>query len=236
MNYKQIGDVGQNCVIGELSKYCLGVAFPLSDNYPFDFVVIANELFKVQVKSSSQHVNGSVVFDLSTNNFYTGETKTYDADEVDAILCYDLREHRTFILTHDDINGNRTVSLRYKQPKNKQKNRIRWATDYELSETRVKDVFGWDTPDLTRWHASINGNVTQYDHICLSCGEKFTNGRKNAKYCSDQCRTKASRKVARPAKDELALMVETMNWRSIGKKFGVSCNAVRKWARSYGLI
>jgi uncharacterized protein YjcR len=30
--------------------------------------------------------------------------------------------------------------------------------------------------------------------------------------------------------------IEEMSWVDIGKKYGVSCNAVRKWARKYGLI
>ena len=44
------------------------------------------------------------------------------------------------------------------------------------------------------------------------------------------------RKVARPSKEELAVLLGTTPVLRIGKRFGVSDNAVRKWARRYGLI
>lgn len=44
------------------------------------------------------------------------------------------------------------------------------------------------------------------------------------------------RKVARPSKEELAHMISVNSWTSIGKIFGVSDNAVRKWAKRYGIL
>jgi hypothetical protein len=55
-------------------------------------------------------------------------------------------------------------------------------------------------------------------------------------YCSPGCKQEAERKVARPEKADLEqLMREVGNWTALGKKFGVSDNAVRKWAKQYGL-
>jgi hypothetical protein len=46
----------------------------------------------------------------------------------------------------------------------------------------------------------------------------------------------ATRKVARPDKEELRRLIDLhKNWTSLGKMFGVSDNAVRKWARYYEL-
>jgi len=42
--------------------------------------------------------------------------------------------------------------------------------------------------------------------------------------------------VKRPTKIELKLLIEKNNWTALGKQFKMSDNAVRKWARSYGLI
>ena len=44
------------------------------------------------------------------------------------------------------------------------------------------------------------------------------------------------RKVERPTKDDLFNMINSMSYCAIGRKYGVSDNAVRKWAKSYGLI
>jgi hypothetical protein len=46
-----------------------------------------------------------------------------------------------------------------------------------------------------------------------------------------------SRKVVnRPSKEELQEMLSLMSWCAIGRKYKVSDNAVRKWARAYGLL
>lgn len=51
-----------------------------------------------------------------------------------------------------------------------------------------------------------------------------------------KCSQKHQRKVERPTKEALKHMIKTKPWTTIGKEFGVSDNAVRKWARSYGII
>ncbi len=44
------------------------------------------------------------------------------------------------------------------------------------------------------------------------------------------------RKVERPSKEELIVLIEECSWVALGKRFGVSDNAVRKWAKFYGLL
>jgi Zn finger protein HypA/HybF involved in hydrogenase expression len=44
------------------------------------------------------------------------------------------------------------------------------------------------------------------------------------------------RKVDRPTKTELTILKAKLSWTAIGKKFGVSDNAVRKWAKRYEII
>jgi hypothetical protein len=46
----------------------------------------------------------------------------------------------------------------------------------------------------------------------------------------------SQRKVKRPSKEELKKMLSEENYCKIGRKYGVSDNAVRNWARYYGLI
>ena len=58
------------------------------------------------------------------------------------------------------------------------------------------------------------------------------------KYCSVGCAALGTRKVKnRPSQKELmAILTSGESWCSIGKKYGVSDNAVRKWAKQYGLL
>ena len=104
--------------------------------------------------------------------------------------------------------------------------------------------------DITNNAASNLQVVTPSEHValhrggpveltCPVCGSTFS--RKPSEidavnYCSHRCASKARRKSRRPAKDELQkLLAEIGNWCAVGRMFGVSDNAVRKWAKLYGL-
>lgn len=43
-------------------------------------------------------------------------------------------------------------------------------------------------------------------------------------------------KVERPSRETLLLDISSMSMTSVGKKYGVSDNAIRKWCRSYGIL
>jgi hypothetical protein len=45
----------------------------------------------------------------------------------------------------------------------------------------------------------------------------------------------SNRKVNRPSKEEMEILVEKMSMEKIGDKFGVSGNSARKWCRRYGI-
>lgn len=68
-------------------------------------------------------------------------------------------------------------------------------------------------------------------NICEVCG-KLGYGEK---YCSTACAHIVIRKVKWPTKEELTKEIETLSWTAIGRKYGVSDNAVRKWARNYDI-
>ena len=55
-------------------------------------------------------------------------------------------------------------------------------------------------------------------------------------YCSERCSRIASRRVQRPSKEELHEKINKYPWVSLGRYYGVSDNAVRKWAKTYKLI
>jgi hypothetical protein len=69
---------------------------------------------------------------------------------------------------------------------------------------------------------------------CLTCKTEFYTIKN--KYCSLQCAMLNRRKVERPVKTELVQLLRTSNYCAIGRKFGISDNAVRKWAKQYKII
>lgn len=60
---------------------------------------------------------------------------------------------------------------------------------------------------------------------------------RNPTYCSNACRSIGRQVVARPTAEQLSELITLIsNWCELGRMFGVSDNAVRKWARAYGLL
>ena len=73
---------------------------------------------------------------------------------------------------------------------------------------------------------------------CFLCNKHFLAPlwHKKQKYCSEECRNMARRKVKeRPTKKELQHLIENMPITKIAIKYGVRDNTIRKWANAYGL-
>jgi hypothetical protein len=75
---------------------------------------------------------------------------------------------------------------------------------------------------------------------CPTCKKDFSvsdtkHGRKKI-YCSSECSHEKLRKTIWPTKETLIGDIQGMSWLAIGKKYGVSDNAVRKWAKHYQII
>jgi hypothetical protein len=77
---------------------------------------------------------------------------------------------------------------------------------------------------------------------CLWCGGEFIPKYSSHRYCSPACGNHSRgpreprperRKVERPSYDQLMVDVGSMSFVAVGRKYGVSDNAVRKWIRWY---
>jgi hypothetical protein len=74
--------------------------------------------------------------------------------------------------------------------------------------------------------------------LCPNCHtqtETFSCKRlKKEKVLKGRCKARPStRKVERPSVEELDLLLSTMSFCAVGRKYGVSDNAIRKWKKSY---
>lgn len=74
----------------------------------------------------------------------------------------------------------------------------------------------------------VNGKK---EWVCQSCGAPISYG---AQYC-EPCSKIARRIVERPSREELKVLIRSTSFLQIGKIYGVSDNAVRKWCDSYNL-
>lgn len=107
-------------------------------------------------------------------------------------------------------------------------------------DNRAKNLLPLSVTEHGRLHASRFGRP-RLQVACASCGKKFFQKHSQLKriqnpYCSVRCSQLGSRKVKRPSRAELAeLLEEHANFCALGRLFGVSDNAVRRWCRYYGL-
>ncbi len=73
---------------------------------------------------------------------------------------------------------------------------------------------------------NANKNIS---NACIDCKATICN---SAERCVD-CNLINSRKVQRPSYEQLCMDKQTMSYVQIGKKYGVSDNAIRKWIKKY---
>jgi|19_taG_2_1085344.scaffolds.fasta_scaffold00490_3 hypothetical protein len=72
---------------------------------------------------------------------------------------------------------------------------------------------------------------------CKQCNKEFTTKKNKRKFCSVNCGKIFARKVIRPSKKKLKSIIDSGKpFTRIGKDFGVSDNAVRKWAKQYDIL
>jgi transposase-like protein len=90
-------------------------------------------------------------------------------------------------------------------------------------------------------HCGAKNRRTPRSLECGLCGRQFIPKSRSQKYCSRECGQRIGhrgprhnrRKVERPPYDQLVREIEESSYLAVGRKYGVSDNAVRKWVRFY---
>ncbi len=80
------------------------------------------------------------------------------------------------------------------------------------------------------------------DRACELCGRSFMPGSSTQRYCSRECGTRWARqgrpkpglrRVTRPPYPQLVREIHALGCLAVGRRYGVSDNAIRKWVRQY---
>lgn len=91
-------------------------------------------------------------------------------------------------------------------------------------------------------HCGRKLRVSDRERLCKRCGQSFEPYARLQQYCSRECGQRwartgnpvhATRRVERPPFDQLRHEVDETSYVAVGRKYGVSDNAVRKWVRQY---
>jgi hypothetical protein len=67
---------------------------------------------------------------------------------------------------------------------------------------------------------------------CNLCKLSYDAKNDSQKYCSYDCHKKSLRRTERPSQDQLKMEISQSNYVQVGKKYGVSDNAIRKWLKN----
>lgn len=123
--------------------------------------------------------------------------------------------------------------------------RIRWSDYQRLKKDSKKRIIKQikkmiednflNSEDMERIEKEIE--ESRKVNVCTDCKKEIGKYSKKCSDCSRKSEKISLRKVKdRPTKKELIEMIDSMSFLAIGREYEVSDNAVRKWAKSYGLI
>jgi hypothetical protein len=91
-------------------------------------------------------------------------------------------------------------------------------------------------------HCGKNKPHDRVELECARCGARFVRRYRGQRYCSRACGTRweratgarlAARTVERPSYEQLIREITETSYVAVGRKYGVSDNAIRKWVRPY---
>lgn len=112
------------------------------------------------------------------------------------------------------------------------------ADDHRLANLRIVCPNCNATLDT---HCGKKNRRIREPRICLHCLEVFKPRSDEQRYCSGDCGSRwdrgmprpERRLVERPAEDKLRQELAESSYSAVGRKYGVSDSAIRKWVRAY---
>jgi hypothetical protein len=134
--------------------------------------------------------------------------------------CKNIWNNRAIVLQLDHIDGNN---------KNNKLTNLRILCPNCHSQT---DTYASKGLKRSKEYHKLRLEALAKEKICVICNSKFKTRLKNQKHCSKKCAQIAARRTERPTKEILEQEINQYSWVDLGKKYGVTDNAVKKWAQS----
>ena len=113
------------------------------------------------------------------------------------------------------------------------------ATDNRLENLRIVCP---NCAATLETHCGRKLRVSDRERLCKRCGKSFEPYARLQQYCSRECGQRwprtgkpipATRKVERPPYERLRSEIAESGYSAVGRRYGVSDNAIRKWIRTY---
>lgn len=132
LNSKQKGNLTELLCLAAFTELGYTVSIPYGDCAKYDFIVeIENQLYKIQCKTASLQEEG--VYKIATRSTQVGTTsinvRTYTKKDIDYFAT--IINGKCYIIPVEEVSG-KQKTLRFKPPKNGQREGITFAKDYEI--------------------------------------------------------------------------------------------------------
>lgn len=217
-------------------------SIPYGNSAKYDFIADVNGmLLKIQCKSCyhprNKRKNSNSLYDTDAIIIHTTaqtiNTKKivihkYSKEQIDYFATY--FNNKVYLINVEECNSEKV--LRFKPPDNNSP--YNKAEDYEIEKVLP---FSEEFVSSKENFYNLRKNLTIYNEFkclkCLKCNCEITKYSKSG-LCPD-CWHKMNRKIERPTREELKDMIRNESFTSIGKKFGISDNSIKKWCISFGL-
>ena len=191
------------------------------ENFTFEVLIQSKkeklnelELYYIQKYNST---NNSFGYNQSITNSIYGHSSVFTCDLIND-LFYDLSKNQ---LTKSELARKYNCSERTIRDINLGKVWFQDNVKYPIRNFFVGK-------DNKKHYCGTSKNLY---NKCKFCGAIILS---TSKMCRD-CLHKYQRKVERPSKEELEKLIQNNSIESLGRKFGVSGNAIRKWKKYYNI-
>ena len=103
------------------------------------------------------------------------------------------------------------------------------AKKFQVGEDTISEINTGKSRRCDDFIYPLRKNHKKY--YCIDCGIEVCVGAQRCKICHQ----KSLQRVERPSKEQLYEEVKLLGFSAVGRKYGVTDNAIRKWCKTYGL-
>ena len=234
MDYTQmLGNTNELRCITAFMQLGFECSVPYGNGAKYDFIADDGEhLYKIQCKSSSYVNDHGIIkedaFSFSTvcQTTNTKETIRYSYSSKDVDYFATCFKGKVYVVPIEECKTSKT--LRLEPPVNGQTNYSR-AEDYLINKVfnhtqKLKDSY-------IKYKNRMDSQKKEHHYYCSKCGKEIPT--KGAQCL--ECYHKSLQKVDRPEREELLQLIQTKSFCEIGRMYGVTDNAIRKWCKSMNL-